>query len=320
LSQLLFVLRRNLAEALGGGNLDEAAAILERLRREDPLSVHTRGAELELLLRAGRLDEAAVLADQLTAAFPTSARVFYLAGRVAYRRRTYAEAQALLEESLRIAPHWKARHWLGKTLTQAGRLAEAEPLLLEAAQRTAIARRDLAWLYERMDDGPRALAALETYLAEVPGDEFAKGQLQRLRARALEPERLLQEVETLAALGEEVPIDILPEYVEGLLRAGQGGRAREVVAACETSLDARTATRLAWACHRLQAADLACRLFLRALQGNLHSPKTLSALEGDAARAGRLAEVAEAYQALVDREPRLWGRLRRVRARLRATP
>jgi len=170
-----------------------------------------------------------------------------------------------------------------------------------------------------MDDAPRATAALEAYLAEVPDDDFAKGQLQRLRARCLDPERLQQEVEALVALGEEVPRDILPEYVESLLRAGQGGRARELVAACEASLDPRTASRLAWACHKLQAADLACRLFLRALPANLHSPKALSALEADAGRAGRLAEVVEAYQALAEHEPRLWGRLRILRARLTAT-
>ena len=52
------VLVRNVQQALRRGDLEEAAAALEHLRAEDPLSVETRGLEVEHLLAAGRLDAA----------------------------------------------------------------------------------------------------------------------------------------------------------------------------------------------------------------------------------------------------------------------
>ena len=317
-ASLVSTLHRNLARALAAGDLEDATAILDRLRREDPMSVRTRGGELELLLRGGCLEDAEVLAPQLMVAFPSSARVFYLAGRVAYQRRDYPAAVARLEESLRISHHWRCQYWLGKALTQAGRLQEAEAALLEAVTHTPLARRDLAWLYERMGENPLALATLEEYVKSQPDDAFAQSQVRKLRARALDPEQLCGELETLQDLGEEIPPEVLPEYVDGLLRTGQGERAREVLAVREGSLDPRTLNQVAWVCHRLQAPDLACRLLLRCVASNLHSAKTLNALEGDAVRAGRLTDVIAAYRSLVEREPRLWGRIRRLQAKLRS--
>jgi len=316
-ASLVAALHRNLARALGAGELEEATLVLERLRREDPLSVRTRGGELELLLRSKRLDDAEVLAVQLMATFPASPRVHYLAGRVAYQRRDYPAAVARFEESLRVNHHWRCHYWLGKALTQAGRLQEAEAALLEAVDRTPLARRDLAWLYERMGDAERALATLEEYLQGQPDDTFAQSQVRKLRARVLDPAQLCGEVEALRDLGEAIPPEVLPEYVDGLLRTGQGERAREVVAALEGSLDARTATQVAWVCHRLQVPDLACRLLLPCVDANLHSAKTLSALEANAVKAGRVPEVLAAYRSLVDREPRLWSRVRRLQTKLK---
>jgi tetratricopeptide (TPR) repeat protein len=310
------VLQKNLSRALRTGRLDDAASALELLKHEDPLSVYTRGGELELLLRLNRLDEAEVLAKHLVESFPDSARVLYLAGRVAYRRKDYARAESLLDESLRVNPHWRTRHWLGKTLTQAGRFDKAEPILTEIVSEHAHAGRDLGWLYERMADESRAIRALEAYLQSYPDDTFVQQQLSRLRARTMGAERLQEEVENLLELGEELPADLAPDYVKSLLTTGQGERARELIARIEPTLDNRTTTQVAWVCRKLQAYDLSFRLFVRTFTANLHSPKFLNALESDALRAGRVDDLVELYKTHADEHKRLWGRLRSLNRRI----
>src|SRR5207249_7887387 len=112
--------------ALSDGRLQDAEEILNRLKQEDPLSQETRGFELELCLNSNRLAEANALARQLCRLFPQSARILFLAGKVAYRLKDYKEAESHFRESHRVYPHWRNQYWLGKTLTQSGHLAEAE--------------------------------------------------------------------------------------------------------------------------------------------------------------------------------------------------
>lgn len=66
--ELKTVLRRNLSHALRHGDLPQAAALLDRLKLEDPLALETRGLELEFLLRAGRLAEGGAII--VASAFP----------------------------------------------------------------------------------------------------------------------------------------------------------------------------------------------------------------------------------------------------------
>ncbi|MFH1177733.1 MAG: tetratricopeptide repeat protein [Acidobacteriota bacterium] len=312
---LVAVLRRGLAHALREGQLDEAGALLERLQVEDPLSLETRGLELEVMLRSARLEEARYLAEQLLALYPASARIHYLAGRVAYQRRDYLSAQGAFAESLHIAPNWRTRLWLGKSLTQLGQLAAAEPILLELVAEHRQVRRDLAWLYERMGETSRALAELAAYLGDFPDDQFALAQQQRLRASSLGPETLRREIEALIELGEPVPEQLLPQYVETLLDEGALGRAREVVAGNTPRLSERATTRLAWVCHQHGAHDLAFELFTRAFAANRSNVKYLTALEADARRANRVSELISLYRAEAPGDRRLFSRARTLARR-----
>ena len=91
-------------QALSQGRLAEAADILDRLKREDPLSRETRGFELEYYLASERLGEAENLARQLCRSFPDSARIWFLAGKLAYKQKRYADAETCFRESGRIYP------------------------------------------------------------------------------------------------------------------------------------------------------------------------------------------------------------------------
>ena len=289
-------LRENMRRALGDGRLPEAEDILARLKQEDPLSPETRGFELEISLNSGRLAEANTLARQLSRLFPQSGRIVFLAGKVAYRLKDYREAESHFRESYGIYPHWRTRYWLGKTLTQSGRLDEAESLLLEARERMPNALLDLAWLYERRNDLDAALKAYDDFLAGHPDHAFALEQRLRIKARMLHPESLIEEVGALEELGEEVPQSLFPEYVQQLFDTGKTVAARERVLEKAPTLNAKTGSPVAWICYRAKAYDLACTLFLAHLGANLSYFKYLNALESAAARCGRIPQVLEAYR------------------------
>ena len=314
-SGLAVVLARNLRQALRKGAHAEAAQILDRLKDEDPLSLQTRGLELEHLVFRGRHDEAGPLAGQLLELFPGSARLHYLAGQLAYRCRDYAKAERHYRESLHLYPHWRTRHLLGRTLTQVGRLDEAESVLVDLAPQREECLRDLAWLYERKGDDTRALETLEVYLDKRPRDAAALGQRLRLRARLMEPRELLQDVDILLELGEEIPPEVLPVWFDALLRVGEGRRARQFVREHKGLLDARVATGIGWICYRLQAYDLALELFLVAFARNLGSVKYLAALESAAARTDNVAALIEVYHAHAPQEKKLYGRIKSLQRR-----
>ncbi len=318
MSDIEIILRRNLSQAVHERQFEQAAQILERLKQEAPLALATRGWELEYLLRAGHLDEAQALANQLLELFPDSGRILYLAGRLAYRKKEYALAEQRLRESQRIYPHWRSRRWLGKTLTQLGRVDEAEPILVEVCADHPSYNMDLAWLYERKKDYDRALCVIEQHLETHPNNSYAQGHLLRLRARGLEAEELIDEVETLRDLGEEVPADLMPEYVETLLRTGQGSQARAVVREGIGGYDMRLAASLAWVCHKLQAYDLALDLFLKAYPVNRTNHKFQSALETAAQRCGRIGDVITLYEVHAPEDKRLFGRIKNLQRRLEA--
>jgi len=173
---LATVLQRNLRQALRAGDAEQAGPLLQRLKTEDPLSLETRGLELEYLLLTEHREEARLLAEQLLTLHPGSARIHYLAGRMEYQGRRYPQALARFSESNRLFPHWRTRLWSGKSLTQLGRYGEAEGLLLELHATHPKVGRDLAWLYERMGEEERALHYLERYLESWPDDPLALQQ------------------------------------------------------------------------------------------------------------------------------------------------
>jgi tetratricopeptide (TPR) repeat protein len=314
---LVETLRRNLWQALKRGELEEAENILVRLKREDPLSRDTRGLELEFYLNANRLQEANVLADQLCSLFPDSSRILFLAGKLAYKQKQYEEAARRLRESQRAYPHPQTQYWLGKTLTQTGQFDEAESLLLLASVQNRHAFMDLAWLYERKNDLEAALDSYRHYLQYDPENSFAREQLVRIKARMLEPEAFIEEVDSLAELGERTSDELLPEFVQKLFETGQTSRAREEVVARLETTDGRLGARLAWVCYRARAYDLACSLFLRHLAANLSNYKYLTALETAAAKAGRLQQLVDSYNSLASQAPHLYGRCRSLSRRMR---
>lgn len=313
--RVITVLRRNLRQAIRRRDLEQAANLLQRLKSEEPLSVECRGLELEYLLAGDNREEARLLAEQLLRLHPGSARIHYLAGRMEYRERRYRQALARFTESDRLFPHWRARLWCGKSLTQLGDYAAAEGVLLELYADHPRVGRELAWLYERMENGERALRYLQPYLDRYPDDAGAQAQLQRLRSQELAPEELLAEVEMLLDLGEEIPQQMAAAYLQRLLERGEGETARRFVAERLAEMGPETAAVLAWSCYRLQAYDLALQLFLAGLPAQTGNYKYLQSLEAAAARCDRLGELIAAYEQHAPEQKQLYGRIKRLKRR-----
>ena len=132
----------------------------------------------------------------------------------------------------------------------------------------------------------------------------------------MEPDELVEDLDSLVEHGEEIPDHLVAQYVENLFRTGQSERARKFLASCQDQLDTRAATQTGWICYRLQAYDVAFDLFVRVFDQNRSQPKYLSALEAAANRCGRLPELAALYEHRVSEDPRFFGRLRRLKGRM----
>jgi len=309
-------MRRNAFRALRERRLDDAAGAVAALRAEDPLSVETRGLELELLLLRGRTEEAGALAEQLRVLFPRSSRVQYLAGRAAYKRRDYARAEECFRESNALHPHWKARRWLGRSLSQGSRLDEAEAVLLELSREHPVCHRDLAWIFERRQELERALEALDLYAEACGEDDALRAARERLAARRLDPGELIDEVETLEALGEELGDELVPEVFAALLSRAEEPKARELALSRLDRLHPSKVVSMGWAARDNLAWDLATDLFLHAFSHIRANMKMLACLEKCARSSARLAEVVEAYEEHAPAQPSLYGRARNLRREL----
>lgn len=309
------VLRRSARKAIASARLDEADGIVQRLKDLEPMSVETRALELELLVRGGRHDDADKLAAQLVERFPESARVLYLSGRLAYLRKNYGAAERHLLESDRLDSHPWTRRLLGKTLTQIGRLDEAEAILLDLAPGEPNCLKDLAWLHERRGDLAGATRRLETYLSTRPDDKAARAHLRRVRAAALDPADMLREVEGLLDLGESVPQNLWPPYCEAAFLLARREAVAVVVRDRLATLDITVATSIAWVCYRMQAYDLAFDAFRTQFGRGVRDFKLLNAFEAASRRAGRVEELAALYEEHAPAEPRLYGRIKRLSVR-----
>jgi len=317
-SRSLDAMKRNLFQALRRRDFESAEEILLVLKEEDPLAIETRAGELELMILTDRLSEAEKLAGYLVENFPGSARIHYLVGRLHYRARDYTRAAESFDESLRLSNHWQNRRWLGKCLTQLGRFDQAEAILGSLRKAYPVVETDLAWMYERQGDFTRALDCLERHIELFPDDEFSRSARERLRARMMDRDDLIEEIRTLEELEEEIPERILPEYISGLLEKGEIQKVRRIFPEMLHTISATTLTSIGWNCHHAGAPDLAYELFARTLSRNIRSVKFLTALESDARKAGLLPELIELYREKADEHRPLYGRIKRLERWLKA--
>ncbi|MGH8499100.1 MAG: tetratricopeptide repeat protein [Methylococcales bacterium] len=312
-TKVIRVLRRNLKQSLRNRQLCESEDLINQLKTEDPLSLETRGLELEFLIARENWPHAQKLAEQLQRLYPESARIRFLNGRLEYRHKRYDAALYFFEESNRLHPHWITQRWLGKTYTQQGKFEHAEALLLSVLDNQLAVDLDLAWLYERSDQPFRALTYVQSYLEKHPDEPFAKQREIRLKAQTMQPEILSSELSLLLELDEDLPPGMLPAYLNYLLESGQTQSARDFLSKYQVRLDRNTGTSLAWVCYKLQAYDLAMDLFIQALPDKIHDVKYLSALESAARHCNRIAELIPYYENEAVQEKRLYGRIKRLR-------
>jgi hypothetical protein len=126
---------------------------------------------------------------------------------------------------------------------------------------------------------------------------------------------VIDEVESLLAFGEPVPPVLVASYLEALLRAARGEDARRFVRERldPAQVPSPQLVSAAWVCYRLHALDVALELFLAALPHELGNAKLQNTLEKAARECRRVGEVIAAYERHAERQPSLYGRVKRLK-------
>ena len=313
---LILALKRNIKQWLLQSQLQHAQAALNELKQLEPLSLETRGLELEWLLKSRQYTQAGQVSTQLLNLFPQSSRIHYLSGQLAYRLKQYAGALSAFDESYRLSPYWHIERYIGKTLTQAGNFDRAEPLLLRLVNQHPICLMDLAWLYERKQQYSKARSNIQQYLKFRPQDEFAKKQLQRLQVHQLSTRQLVEEVQALDDFDENIPPELLSEYISDRLSHGEGKAIRQWINKHLQDIKSGDALQPGWACFHGKAFDLAYTLMVREFSSQYQNDKYRTALETSAERSGQLEQLIEVYQPYTEQDPRFFGRILKLNKKL----
>ncbi len=312
----LLPLQRNIVKWIRQGDWSAAEEGITELKKSDPLSLDTRGLELDYLIAVDRHEDAESLARQLINLFPASSRIHLLAGKLAYKQKNYVSALPFFEESYRLYPNRYTERYIGKTLTQAGDFSRAEPILVRLASSQAIVLKDLAWLYERKNQFSKAQEAIRRYLKYNPRDEYAKSKLQQLQAHALPADQVIDEVQTLTDFDEEIPVGLLTEYTKVMLEKGRGGELRSWMQPQIPDMKNKDALQAGWVCHKLKAYDLAFELLIKDFASQYVNIKYRGAIELSAQNCGQLERLIELYEQYAERDHKFYGRATRLRKRL----
>jgi hypothetical protein len=132
----------------------------------------------------------------------------------------------------------------------------------------------------------------------------------------MEAQELIDEAKKLLEFGEQLADELVPQYVEALVRTGQPVELKQFIHDRLPTLKASAACGAGWVCYRYQVYDLAYDLFQAAFVENRSNPKFLNAFEFAAGRCGRLADLIRLYSDQASDDHRFYGRMRTVRRRL----
>lgn len=307
------VLVRNFRTAMRQKRYQEAEAILERAQLEQACSPETRILELELLLARGALEQAEAKAQVCLTLSPDCPQSWFLAGKVAYRQRHYAQAREAFEESLRLKDSDHTALWLGKTLTQTRDFVQARAWLQRAIRTQTYAFQDLAWLHLVEERFEEALKTYEQALKFQPDSDFIRQKIVQIKARLQSPQDFLEEAQGSEEVGEKVPEHLLKRYLESLIVTGDLDQVRRILKERVDTLQNATRKELAWLFWNHKLPDMALEMFLDTLEGHLSYPPHLNALESCARKTRNVERVIERYRALAPQHRFLFGRIKRLR-------
>ena len=131
-------------------------------------------AIISILMQQGKLADAEKQMDQLRKLAPNQAQTKYLEAQLAYQKKDYKLAGALVEQVLVLAPaSVQGLQLAGAVALQRNSLVQAELYLrkaLQAAPELRMARRALVLTYLRLGQPARALVALAPGLAQENAD------------------------------------------------------------------------------------------------------------------------------------------------------
>jgi Tfp pilus assembly protein PilF len=180
----------NAVKQLEKGKYADAEPLLVRAVEIFPDYVDARNELAVTLMKAGKLAEAEQHLRRALQVDSAAVRPLLNLGLCLQRQRRFVDAEPFLEKASQLRPdHAMSLYLLGMNDVLRGKDDDAEPRLVRAydlgGSNVARTQLLLAQLYTRRKDYPRAAAALETYLRDVPEAPDAahlQNVLGRLRA------------------------------------------------------------------------------------------------------------------------------------------
>lgn len=143
---------------------DEALSAYRRALQADPKLVSAYAAILGVLMKEGKLDEAAALLQELKKFAGKQSQTRFLEAQLAYQKGDFKQARELAQQLVQTFPnHPRTLQLAGATEFQLGALAQAEIYLAKAVQLApdaTVARRLLVMTYLRSGQPAKAVAAL----------------------------------------------------------------------------------------------------------------------------------------------------------------
>jgi cellulose synthase operon protein C len=143
---------------------DEALSAYRRALQADPKLVSGYAAILGVLIQDGKLDEAAALLQELKKFAGKQPQTMFLEAQLAYQKGDFKQARELSQQLVQMFPNNpRTLQLAGATEFQLGALAQAEIYLAKAVQvapDAAAARRLLLMTYLRSGQSAKAVAAL----------------------------------------------------------------------------------------------------------------------------------------------------------------
>lgn len=302
------VLKRNIRQLINQKDWVQAYQLLQQLKEQDSFSKETQGLEYEYLIKSSQFQDAQSLSTRLLDWYPDSSRIYFLTGLLYYNQKQYEKALPNFQESQNLYFAISTQRYIGKTLTQIGRFAEAEASLQSCLSHQFWILKDLAWLYERQLQYPRAIDAMNRYLEHDPDNRYVKAQLQRLKTKQLSHEEIQEEIESLSELDEIIPTHLMVEHFQALIQQGKIQLARQWVRQHVEQWDARTSLDIAWISYRFNLYDIAFQFFIQNFEQQQHKFKFLNALESTSKKIAKQLELAKVYDNFAPNNEKLYGR------------
>ncbi len=180
------------------GLLKEAEKALKEALEEQPDHPLLKMSLATLFIRENKHLQSKALAEEVLLQDPSDAQAQYVLGEVFFHEKKYKEALPYFQKAAASDPRPYLRRRIARTLNEMGRGREAINVLDNEMVRDArnpSLLKEKAIILNRMGLKDEALEVYETLGEILPGDQFIKKEMIRLKGLKRAPDKIIKELE-----------------------------------------------------------------------------------------------------------------------------